>query len=443
MSRKLKDSGIPWIGMIPEEWEVNRFKYLFALGKGLNITKADLTEEGIAVVNYGQVHSKLNHGTGIFPEIIKYVPKKYLETDSNCLVNEGDFVFADTSEDVAGCGNCCYVDKPMVIFAGYHSITAKSRTHQNNKYLAYLFQTVGWRAQIHSQVSGIKVYSVSQSLLGNVFVISPSIEEQTQIASWLDVKCGEVDELIEVEEKMVLELEAYRQALITETVTHGLKLDVEMCTCRNPWIFEIPKHWKQDKVLRTFEYFGSGTTPKGGAYLVDEGGIPWINSGELNFGYLMKVKKSLDPKALEDLPALKVYPIDSIIIAMYGASIGKIAISKIEGCTNQACLSLVRNRKDTDLKYLFYQLYSFKDKWMELSFGGTQPNINADNIKQTWLALPPLSEQQGIVSYLDGKCAEIDELISVKREKIETLKQYRQSLIFEAVTGKIEIPQPQ
>lgn len=95
--------------------------------------------------------------------------------------------------------------------------------------------------------------------------------------------------------------------------------------------------------------------------------------------------------------------------------------------------------KNNCLKYLFYQLYMFKDRWSELSFGGTQPNINSDAIKQTWVALPPIEEQERISAWLDVNCGDIDELIKVKQEKIETLKQYRQSLIFEAVTGKTRI----
>ncbi|MCC8037527.1 MAG: restriction endonuclease subunit S, partial [Bacteroidales bacterium] len=210
-----------------------------------------------------------------------------------------------------------------------------------------------------------------------------------------------------------------------------------------PWLPKIPQHWTQDKILRRFESFGSGTTPKGEHYLCDaeaEGAIPWINSGDLNMGYLTNVTKYVTPRALQEISALKIYPKDAIIIAMYGASIGKIAISKIAGCTNQAC-QVLSKPINADLKYLFYQLYSFKDKWSELSFGGTQPNINADLIKQSWIAVPPLEEQQAIAEHLDRKTDEIDELIAIKRDKIASLRDYRRSLIFEAVTGKTQIPE--
>lgn len=123
---KMKDSGIDWIGEIPEDWKVGRFKYSFKVRKGLTITKADLVDEGIPVISYGQVHSKDNPGTSLKESLLRYVPNKYLYSDKDSLVCKGDFIFADTSEDIEGCGNCVYVDRNMELFAGYHSIIAKS-----------------------------------------------------------------------------------------------------------------------------------------------------------------------------------------------------------------------------------------------------------------------------------------------------------------------------
>lgn len=214
-----------------------------------------------------------------------------------------------------------------------------------------------------------------------------------------------------------------------------------------PWIGQTPEHWKKDKILRLFSLIGSGTTPKGEEYYTEFDSIdaiPWIYSCDLNFTELKPVKKYVSPKALADFPALKIYPTQSIIIAMYGASIGKIAISTIQGCSNQAC-QVLYGLKNNSLKYLFYQLYSFKDRCIELSFGGTQPNINADNIKQTcnikqtWLCLPTLEEQERIAAWLDVKSDEIDELIDVEQQMISDLEEYRQAVITEAVTGKTSI----
>ena len=204
------------------------------------------------------------------------------------------------------------------------------------------------------------------------------------------------------------------------------------------WIGEIPGHWKKNKIMRLFTHIGSGTTPKGDQYYTDESnGIPWINSGDLNYGFLTKCNKYITEKALNDISTLKKYPINTLMIAMYGASIGKYAISHIEGCTNQACCALYGIKDELNLTYASYLMGPCKQKWIEESFGGTQPNISAEKIKQTWLPLPPLPEQEAIVTYLDSKVAKIDEYISIAEKKIAALEELKQTIITEAVTRGI------
>lgn len=204
------------------------------------------------------------------------------------------------------------------------------------------------------------------------------------------------------------------------------------------WIGEIPGHWKKNKIMRLFTHIGSGTTPKGDQYYTDEfNGIPWINSGDLNYGFLTKCNKYITEKALNDISTLKKYPVNTLMIAMYGASIGKYAISHIEGCTNQACCALYGIKDELNLTYASYLMGPCKQKWIEESFGGTQPNISAEKIKQTWLPIPPLPEQEAIVTYLDSKVAKIDEYISIAEKKIAALEELKQTIIAEAVTRGI------
>ena len=128
-----KDSGIEWIGKIPATWGVDRFKNRFKTGKGLNITKGDLVPEGIPVVSYGQIHSKINKGTHLDDLLIRYIPSSLTEGGISSKVNVGDFIFADTSEDIDGCGNAVYVDKEMGLFAGYHSVIAFAKHPEESK----------------------------------------------------------------------------------------------------------------------------------------------------------------------------------------------------------------------------------------------------------------------------------------------------------------------
>lgn len=217
---KMKNSGVEWIGDIPEEWEVKPYKAIFYTEKGLNITKADLVEKGEPVLSYGQIHSKMNTGTKINDALLKYVPSSYIETNPECLVQKGCFLIADTSEDYDGCGNAIYVDKDMTLFAGYHTIVARP-IHNNGdyKYLAYLFLTDIWRQQIRSRVSGIKVYSINQKIIRLTSVLLPPLPVQQAIATYLDEKTTQIDSLIALKQSKIESLKEYKKSIIYEYVT--------------------------------------------------------------------------------------------------------------------------------------------------------------------------------------------------------------------------------
>lgn len=220
----LKDSGIDWIGKVPEHWKVKRLKGIYSFGKGLNITKADLIDNGIPVISYGQLHSKLNTGTCIKDCLIRYVPEIFLENNSASLVKQGDVIFADTSEDLEGCGNCIYIDRDMLLYAGYHTIIAKNISSYHNKYFSYLFQTDCWRFQIRRMVNGVKLFSIPQRLLASTNIITPSIQEQQAIADYLDQRCSEIDELIALKQQKIEKLKEYKKSLIFECVTGKRKV---------------------------------------------------------------------------------------------------------------------------------------------------------------------------------------------------------------------------
>lgn len=219
LSCKKKDSGIEWLGEIPEEWEVQRLKSYFNFKKGLPITKENLEDSGISVISYGQIHSKNNNGVSICNELIRFVDKSYLKSNSESLVKKGDFIFADTSEDLEGCGNCAYVNSDEIIFAGYHTIIFSSKYQNENKYLAYLFLTDAWRTQIRCNCSGVKLFSITKKILSKVSIILPPISEQESIAKFLDAKCAQIDSLISEKQSLIKDLAEYKKSLIFEAVT--------------------------------------------------------------------------------------------------------------------------------------------------------------------------------------------------------------------------------
>ena len=221
---KMKDSGVEWIGEIPENWRLNRFKNLFKTRSGITFTKKQIVEYGESVISYGQIHSKDNYGSRVNPELIRFIPKKLTKNKGKAKVVEGDFLFADTSEDFEGCGNNVYIDCKTPIYAGYHTILAKKNNNEVGQYLAYLFASRNWRGQVRSLVNGVKVYSITQTILKSVYVVLPPIEEQLSIAEYLNVKVGNINKKIKSIENYISLLQERKQIIINDVVTGKVKV---------------------------------------------------------------------------------------------------------------------------------------------------------------------------------------------------------------------------
>ena len=216
---KMKETGVDWIKTIPENWKISPLKNIVEFGKGLPITKADLVSKGNAVISYGQIHSKKNKCICIDNDLIRYVSDRFLDDKySTYKALKNDFIFADTSEDLEGTGNCVYIDRKDV-FAGYHTIKVHPISNKNYQYLAYLFMTDCWRSQLRARVSGIKLFSITQKILKETTVIIPTDVEMKDIVKKLNEKCANIENIIESKQKIIEELEQYKKSLIYEYVT--------------------------------------------------------------------------------------------------------------------------------------------------------------------------------------------------------------------------------
>jgi type I restriction enzyme S subunit len=220
----MRDSGIPWLDCVPEAWKLRKLRFIFEFGRGLGITKANLLDSGIPCVNYGEIHSKF--GFEVIPEKhdLKFVSEEYLESGTKSLLSYGDFVFADTSEDIEGSGNFAYLNSETPTFAGYHTITAKPLEENNPRYLAYLFDSPAFRHQIRKNISGVKVFSITQGLLKSCSAWLPEFDEQAEIVDCLDLKCGKMDRIALCCQSAIEKLTEYRAAIITAATTG--KIDV-------------------------------------------------------------------------------------------------------------------------------------------------------------------------------------------------------------------------
>lgn len=428
----MKDSGYKWIGQIPDDWKVERLKGHFTFGKGLPITKADLIEEGAPVISYGQIHSKANTGVKLDDSLERFVSKDFINSNPQSLVEEGDFIFADTSEDVEGCGACVYVDKQKELFAGYHTIIARSNNKQNNKYFAYLFLTDNWRSQIREKVDGVKLFSTTQTILKQTYILLPPQDQQKKIADFLDTKCSELQSAIDNTKQTIEEYKKLKQAVITKAVTKGLEPNRKMKASGIEWIGQIPEEWEVKRIKTLFDLRS------------EKNYLPLSEVNLISLYTDLGVRQHSDIEATTGNKAMnadgykKVYK-DDIVVNIILCWMGAIGRSDYEGVTSPA-YDVYKPKENVNSR--FYHYY-FRTK----GFNGDcfkrgkgimlmRWRTYADYFRDISVVAPSETEQEKIVEYLDRKCSQIDTLISQKEQFITELEKYKQSLIYEYVTGK-------
>ena len=404
----------------PPHWKIIRLKNLFSFGKGLPITKENLVENGVPVISYGQVHAKNNSGTTIKDDLIRFVPESYLKTNSSSLVNEFDFIFADTSEDLAGVGNCVYVDKEMDLFAGYHTITLKAREKTDNKYLAYLFLTDDWRYQLRSRVSGVKVFSITKKILSQVYVILPPLDEQEKIVRYLDKKTAQISTFLDAKKKEVELLDELKRAIISEAVNKN------------------SPHWQKIRLKYLFE-IKNGATPSSFNQDYWDGEITWITPADFmpEQSYISQSKRTITKKGLHSC-GTNLVPKDSIIISTR-APIGSVALAGVDLCTNQGCKSLVNKSYDVSPKFFYYYFSTQSENLNALGRGTTFLELSTFNLANIKIPVPPIDEQVEIANYLDEKCAKIEKLRAGLQDEIKYVEELRTRIISDVVTGQLDV----
>lgn len=426
---RYKDSGVEWIGEIPEHWGVKPLKRVFKIINGGTPSSSEESYwNGEIVWVTPNDLSKLTEACIVDSE--RKITQDGLHNCSARIVPKGSIVISTR----APIGYVAIAGVPLCTNQGCKSLVAINKV--NPKYFYYWMHSISFYLNVLGQ--GTTFIELSNSSLSMVELLTPSINEQKAIANFLDQKTAVIDDLIADKEKLIELLQEKRQAIITEAVTKGLNPNVRMKDSGIEWIGEIPEHWNNKKISWIFNIIGSGTTPSTSNLEYYDGDVPWVNTGDLNDGYLYETSKMITDLALKDYSTLKFYPIDTLLIAMYEATIGKLSITKIIATTNQACCALAQP-KNVNIKFIFYWFLANRNHIIAMAYGGGQPNISQNLIKSLRINLPEKHEQNAIVNFLDQKTAEIDSLVTETKNQIEKLKEYRQSLISEAVTGKIDV----
>ena len=401
-----KDSGVAWIGEIPSHWEVAAFKRRISINNGRDY-KEFQDDEIYPVMGSG----------GCFAYCSRYM----YDGEALLLGRKGT------------------IDKPLYINGKFWTVDTMFYAIPNKdldcKFAYYLAITFPFN--LYSTSTALP--SMTQTDLGNNPVAFPPLVEQQAIASYLDKKCGKINGAIDVQKKKIDLLNELKQTIITNAVTKGLNPNAPMKDSGVEWIGEVPTHWEVMKTSLAFLGIGSGTTPSTSRkeYYTEEDGLYWLQTGDLNDGEITDTSKKITSLAADECN-LKFYPTDSVVIAMYGATIGKVGLLKISTSTNQACCVLPKSKLCIPA-FAFYLFIGAKKQLLIDAMGGGQPNISQDIIKKLKVSIPPISEQRIIVDHIAVDVSKIDAQISKANRRIELLNELKQSIITEAVTGKIKV----
>lgn len=427
--RAMKDSGIEWIGQIPQGWGLERLKYHASLNP---TTELPMLSDGDEVSFIPMEHLKSGfHLQSIVPYM--KVKKGYV-----CFA-DGDILMAKVTP--------CLENGNLAIAGNLRKNIGFGSTEINvircntivNRFLFYLLQCHTYidMARHHMYgVAGLK--RLDPEFIPNTVIPVPSEKEQLKIVSYLDSKCAEIDALIAAKEKTNALLRERRQGIIYEAVTKGLNPDAPMKDSGIEWIGEIPEHWKVERLKHHIDFNPKTAIPEYG----EEDSVSFIPMDCLRRGVhtsqtvdYSKVKSGYVDFAEGDILMAKVTPcLENGNLAIAGNLIDGVGFGSTE-------INVIRC-KSIHREYLFYilQCKTYVDRAVADMYGvAGLKRLNPSFIPNTKYPMPSIEEQQGIAEHLASTCSEIDELVAANEKTIEKLKEYRQSIIYEAVTGKIEI----
>lgn len=417
-ARKMKPSGIPWIGDVPADWESRRFRRVGRFVKGKLPSNDNSNAEGLPIIGASEMNGK---------------PPRMFTTDTSCPQCEKDDVLILWDGANAG-----FVAQG---FAGTLSSTVvKYRCEIPETCPRYVFYLLKYfETYFRNKVNGTTIPHMNPAFIDDCALLLPPAETQKKIAEFLDEKCAEIDALIAVEEKMIAELKSYKQSVITEAVTRGVTAAANASRPLKdsgiPWLGSVPAHWEVKQISRISSVVrGASPRPAGDPQYFHGDFIPWITVAEVTKDdgkFIFETETFLTEAGMRNS---RIVNSETLLLSNSGATLGVPKITKIRGCINDGSVAFLNLTESKE--FLFYVLKSRTQELRLQMQGSGQPNLNTQIVKSMYVPVPTREEQNEIVNYLDKKCLEIDSAISFKKEKITTLQNYKKSIIFEYTTGK-------
>ena len=424
MARKMKDSGIEWIGEIPEGWSIARGKHILTL-----LQRAVSSTDGvITCFRDGEVTLRSNRREDGFTVSLKEIGYQGIEPGD--LVVHGMDGFAGS----IGISDSRGKSSPVLVVLD---------SSQDKKYLMYYLRSMAYNNVFLALSTGIRVRScdLKWNKLADLLYLVPPIVEQHKLVSFLDEKCSEIDAMLSKTRSSIEEYKKLKQAVITQAVTKGVRGEREMKDSGVEWIGEIPKEWGRTKIKMIASFFNGDRTsryPQPSDFV--DSGVAFLTSRNIGSDEVdLSETKYITEDKYKSLSGAKIQ-IDDIIFCLRG-SVGKCAINRTLSCGTVASSLATIRPKDIYPKYLLYFLLSNIASTQTTIFmnGTCAANLSAENVGNYYITLPISTEQKEIADYLDAKCAEIDGLIAKKEQLVKELESYKKSLIYEVVTGKREV----
>lgn len=414
--REMKDSGIEWAGVIPNTWNINKGKYFMEL-----LTRPTLeTDEVITCFRDGEVTLRSKRREEGFT--VSLTEAGYQGIEIGDLVVHGMDGFAGSIGISDSRGKATPVLNVL-------------DTEQNKRYMMYLMRTMAYCELFLSLATGIRVRTCDTNWkkLREIDYILPTIPEQKAIADFLDEQCAEIDSLISDIQSQIEALEEYKRSVITEAVTKGLDPDVEMRDSGIAWVGDIPAHWITHPL---YFYFGERKNKN----------ALGLETNLLSLSYGKIIRKDINSNGgllPESFNTYNIIEKDDIIIRPTDLQNDKrslrTGIAREHGIITSAYIAM-KAIKTVNPEYFHYLLHAYDVMKVFYNMGnGVRQGLNFSEFSRLMVFEPAIEEQNAIVSYVKEKCDEIDLAIAEKKQQIETIEEYKKSLIFEYVTGKKEV----
>ncbi len=438
-----KNSGVEWLGEIPEHWEVKKMKFIGNIYAGINGKKGDdFSKEYSDGIKSFIPFTNICNNIKIDDNQYQYV--KISENENQNRVKKNDILFlmsSETLDDIAK--NSIYLGENTELYLNSFCKGFRISKHNvNAEFVNYLFLSTTYRNYFSLVGRGFTRINLKQEFINDAYALLPKLKEQTAIANFLDNKTTKIDQAIAIKQQQIALLQEHRQILIHKAVTRGLNENVKLKDSGVEWIGEIPEHWEVKKLFGLCNFIrGNSTFSKdellcNGDYVALQYGKTY-KVDEINDDYSFYVNE-------EFYKETQIVKYDDTILISTSETIEDLGHSAYYkrndiGLIGGEQILLNPNNKKINGHYLYFYSKLFSKELRKYATGIKVYRFNVNNLKTIYTAIPPLSEQKQIVEFIETATTKIATAISLKEQEIEKLKEYKMSLIDGVVTGKVRV----